>query len=64
MFSAPKNIQNKTLVLKHTNRSIELEDLGLTPYQVAWEYQKKLVQDRLDNTQLPDKLLLVEHPSG
>jgi lipoyl(octanoyl) transferase len=44
-------------------RIIEVEDLGLMPYKLAWEYQQKLVKERLENPKLPDKLLLVEHPS-
>jgi len=38
------------------------EDLGVMEYSRAWEYQKKLVQQRLNNPELPDILLLVEHP--
>lgn len=44
-------------------RIIEVEDLGLMPYKLAWEYQQELVKERLENPELPDKLLLVEHPS-
>ncbi|BAQ59621.1 octanoate-[acyl-carrier-protein]-protein-N-octanoyltransferase [Geminocystis sp. NIES-3708] len=45
------------------SRIIEVEDLGFIPYKLAWEYQQKLVKERLENFELPDKLLLVEHPS-
>lgn len=44
------------------DRVVELENIGLISYKKAWEYQQKLVQERLDNPDLPDKLLLVEHP--
>ena len=49
--------------LKSVNRSLEIEKWGLTPYQTAWEYQKKQVQARLDTPNLADKLILIEHPS-
>lgn len=42
-------------------RSIEVEDLGLMPYKKVWEYQQKLVKEKLENSAFPDKLLLVEH---
>ncbi|BAQ66241.1 lipoyl(octanoyl) transferase LipB [Geminocystis sp. NIES-3709] len=44
------------------DRVIELENIGLISYKKAWEYQQKLVQERLKNPLLSDKLLLVEHP--
>ncbi|MBL1209173.1 MAG: lipoyl(octanoyl) transferase LipB [Geminocystis sp. GBBB08] len=44
------------------SRIIVVEDLGLMPYKLAWKYQQKLVQERLENPALLDKLLLVEHP--
>ncbi len=39
-----------------------LEDKGLVDYQVAWDYQQFLVARRLNNPQLDDVLILVEHP--
>lgn len=39
-----------------------LDDGGLMPYLLAWEKQKKLVQERINNPNLPDILMLVEHP--
>lgn len=56
----PKIINQKNIIIN--SRIIEVEDLGLMPYQKAWEYQQKLVKERLDNPKLSDKLLLVEHP--
>ncbi len=47
---------------KH-NSTIEVENLGVVDYTTTWEYQKQLVQARLDNPQLSDKLLIVEHPA-
>ncbi len=42
---------------------IKVEDLGLMPYELAWDYQKKLFSAKLENPDLPDILLLVEHPA-
>ena len=53
---------NIILNLGNKKRSLHIEHLGLIPYQKAWEYQKKLVQARLENPELADQLLLVEHP--
>lgn len=39
-----------------------LENRGLVPYKVAWEYQRSLVQARLNNPNLDDLLILLEHP--
>ena len=62
MFNYPQQQGNIILNLGHKKRSLYIENLGLTPYKNAWEYQKKLVQARLDNPELSDQLLLVEHP--
>jgi lipoyl(octanoyl) transferase len=40
-----------------------LENYKIVPYVVAWNYQKSLVVERLENPQLKDRLLLLEHPS-
>lgn len=55
-----KIINQNNIVIN--SRIIEIEDLGLIPYQKAWKYQQKLVKERLDNPELSDKLLLIEHP--
>ncbi|MFN3362176.1 MAG: lipoyl(octanoyl) transferase, partial [Pseudanabaenaceae cyanobacterium] len=34
----------------------------LIPYDLAWQWQKELVQARKLNPHLPDVLLLLEHP--
>ncbi len=44
-------------------RSCLFYDLGLVPYQQAWEWQKKLVCDRISSSELPDALILLEHPA-
>lgn len=45
-----------------TEKKILVENLGIIPYEQAWDYQKKLVQQRLENPGLEDILLLLEHP--
>jgi lipoyl(octanoyl) transferase len=40
-----------------------LYDAGLVPYQTAWDWQKQLVADRKANPNLPDSLILLEHPA-
>ncbi len=37
--------------------------LGRVPYQMAWQWQRSLVQQRKENPDLEDLLLLLEHPS-
>lgn len=39
-----------------------LIEWGYVPYSTAWEAQQKLVQERRDNPDLPDVLILLEHP--
>lgn len=39
-----------------------LYQLGLVDYQQAWDWQRQLVCDRIHNPQLPDTLILLEHP--
>lgn len=39
-----------------------LYQLGLVDYKQAWDWQRQLVRDRIHNPQLPDTLLLLEHP--
>lgn len=39
-----------------------LYNQGLIPYSVAWDWQKKLLQERLNNPALQDVLILLEHP--
>jgi lipoyl(octanoyl) transferase len=40
---------------------IEIRDLGLLPYQTAWELQLSLLAERAEG-KIPDTLLVVEHP--
>jgi lipoyl(octanoyl) transferase len=39
-----------------------LQNKNIVPYITAWEEQKQLVSARIDNGDLPDMLLLLEHP--
>lgn len=39
-----------------------LIEWGQVPYSKAWEAQQKLVQERRSNPELPDVLILLEHP--
>jgi lipoyl(octanoyl) transferase len=39
-----------------------VKNLGLVPYQPAWEYQRSLVAQRIQDPSLEDILLLLEHP--
>ena len=39
-----------------------LNNQGLVPYAVAWEHQRSLVAERIQNSGLDDVLLLLEHP--
>ena len=43
-------------------RNCVLENREIVPYVVAWDYQKSLVADRLENPDLSDRLILLEHP--
>ncbi len=42
-------------------RNCILENWRITPYKESWEYQKKLVAERLSNPELEDWLILLEH---
>jgi lipoyl(octanoyl) transferase len=65
-YFTPLKLQAQTSANMNSNlpwkRTIQIQDLGLIPYQQAWDYQKQLVKARLENQQLDDVLLLVEHP--
>ncbi len=45
-----------------TERHCILKNQGLVPYLEAWNYQRSLVAERINNPQLKDILLLLEHP--
>lgn len=39
-----------------------LYNQGLIPYPIAWDWQKKLLQERVNHPDLEDVLILLEHP--
>ena len=41
---------------------VEVEWAGRVAYDAAWEWQKRLVAERLESPERDDKLLLLEHP--
>jgi len=43
-------------------RQCLLDNQGLVPYSVAWEQQRSLVAERVEDGSLDDVLLLLEHP--
>ncbi len=43
-------------------RQCILRNLGIIPYHTAWEMQRSLVKQRLQDPSLGDTLLLLEHP--
>ncbi len=43
------------------DRKLIIRDLGLTHYQLAWQYQKELVSTRKKDSTLADILVLTEH---
>jgi lipoyl(octanoyl) transferase len=44
------------------NNELDIEYLGQIDYAAAWDKQKELVAARSDDPELPQKLLLLEHP--
>lgn len=43
------------------DRKLTVQDIGLTAYELAWEYQKKLVSQRKRASPMDDVLILAEH---
>ncbi|MEW6499108.1 MAG: lipoyl(octanoyl) transferase LipB [Cyanobacteriota bacterium] len=43
-------------------RQCLLDNQGLVPYSVAWEWQRSLLAQRIQDPSLDDVLLLLEHP--
>jgi lipoyl(octanoyl) transferase len=44
------------------NRHCLLFNSGQVPYKMAWEWQRSLLKERLENSTLDDVLILLEHP--
>ncbi|MEL4894426.1 lipoyl(octanoyl) transferase LipB [Crocosphaera sp. Alani8] len=43
-------------------RRCKLKNLGMISYEAAWEMQRSLVKQRIENPLLEDTLILLEHP--
>lgn len=43
------------------DKKLIIQDIGLTPYKLAWQHQKKLVSERKQTPALDDVLVLTEH---
>ena len=43
-------------------RTCQLDQRGIVPYETAWAWQRSLVDDRRQDPNLDDVLLLLEHP--
>lgn len=52
---------NKTLT-QSSRRCCYLYNQKLISYSLAWNWQKKLLQERINNPSLNDALILLEHP--
>lgn len=50
------------MLTPESKRRCWLINLGRVPYDLAWEQQRSLVAQRLADPNLPDVLLLLEHP--
>jgi len=49
--------------LQAQKRQCIFSNLGLVPYSVAWQMQRDLVARRIENFNLKDVLILLEHPA-
>ena len=49
-------------ILSQKQRKCQVKVAGIVPYQVAWEHQHLLVQQRIQNPDAEDVLLLLQHP--
>jgi lipoyl(octanoyl) transferase len=66
-MQSDSTLKNEALSLplgqRQTARTCLLYDLGLVPFQQAWAWQRQLVGDRIQSPQMPDALMLLEHPA-
>ncbi len=53
-------MSNKTVLQR---RRCILQNLGRISYEVAWEMQRSLIQQRIEDPSLDDTLLILEHPA-
>ena len=58
MISSKEELLNEA----GTQRRLLLYNQRLLPYPAAWEWQRSLVRERLNNPSLDDVLILLEHP--
>ena len=47
--------------LCETNKTLQIQDFGLTEYETVWALQKELVEKRLRD-EILDTILMGEHP--
>ncbi len=50
------------MLINRGKRQCLLQQMGVVPYIEAWNYQRSLFEQRLQNPNLDDILLLLEHP--
>ena len=62
IFSAIASKQTTVTTPLLQRRFCWLYHRGLIPYPVAWDWQKELLQQRVNNPNLEDVLILLEHP--
>jgi lipoyl(octanoyl) transferase len=55
-------IPSKKTLTETSHRCCYLYNRDLVSYSLAWDWQKKLLQERIDNPELNDALILLEHP--
>jgi lipoyl(octanoyl) transferase len=60
-YPSPQQIRD--LRPDRSKRQCDLYDCKLIDYQTAWIWQKSLQQERIDDPDLADVLLLLEHPA-
>ena len=56
-----KNQERSSTDAAEQNKKLTIYDFGCTDYQIIWQFQQDLVQQRLKN-EMPDMLLIGEHP--
>ena len=56
------DIKDKSQLESKQQRQCIVIHQELIPYTIAWEYQRSLVTERLNDPSLPDMLVLLEHP--
>jgi lipoyl(octanoyl) transferase len=57
-----KSVSSERLGASRTMNELRVYQLGLVPYQAAWDLQKQWQQKLITDSQHPDVLLVLEHP--